>query len=157
MSKNTTFFIVETGNWKAKIPINVKLKDVGEYEYVEAATKALEIIFKYDHLIGDTCEFISLQNEEGVNYFDPEYNGKLEDVPDVVFGILTACYLLKDKDDPTVWKYYLSSELFENAAQPHNVELARQTEKQYSKQVMEFKKRQISLRDKVEIKKNRKK
>ena len=106
MTKNTTDFVVETGNWKAAVHSDSSIKNITTYDYIESATKALEVIFRNDKNLGDECEFISLLDESGEDYFKEDYDGELNDIPDVEFGILTACYLLKNKNDPKSWQYF---------------------------------------------------
>lgn len=162
MTKNATDFVVETGNWKAAVHSGESIKNITSYDYMESATKAMEVIFRNDKDLGDECEFISLLDESGDDYFKSDYDGELNDIPDVEFGLLTTCYLLKNKNEPKTWKYFLTSKLFENAAQPYNVELALEIEKKYPKHVEDFK-RTESMKDvdpdvkKIKIKKPKKK
>lgn len=144
---NTTKFYVESGNWRGCVVMPVKKSEVSNYDYIEAATRAMEYVFSKNKEIGNDFELISLLDKNGKDYFDANYSGKLSEVPDCLFGLLTACFLEKDIDLPENWWYFLTSKLFANAAQHKNVFLAESVEKKYSKEVNEFKRREEDLID----------
>jgi len=144
--KKSTLFFVETGNWKVSVILEIEKNQIENYDYIEATTLAFETAFSDILDFNGNCELISLLNENGEDYFDPEYTGNLSDVPNVMFGVLTSCYLEKNAKNPAKWWYFLSSEIFENASQPSNVTAAREVEKKWSKQVAQFKLKENELR-----------
>ena len=94
MTKNTTAFYVETGNWRASIILDVKADEVENYDYVEAATRSLEAVFSESkETLEGNFELVTLMDKKGRDYFDPEYPGELSDIPNTLFGLLTACFL----------------------------------------------------------------
>lgn len=145
MSNDTTKFYVESGNWRGCISLPVKRSEVSNYDYIEAATRAMESVFDERKEIGKEFEIISLFDKSGKDYFDSEFTGQLSDVPECLFGLLTACFLEKDVNNQENWWYFLSSKIFANAGQHRNVSLATAVEKQYSKEVNEFKAREEEL------------
>ena len=145
MSKKLSTFYVESGNWRASVVLNIDPNKIENYDYIEAATIAFETIFSKDGEFDETCELISLINEVGDDYFDPNYIGDLLNVPETLFGVLVACYLEKDLEKENKKWYFLSSKIFENAAQPHLVEAALLLEKKWSKQVEDFKKKEKEI------------
>lgn len=146
MTKNTTAFYVETGNWRSSIILNVKLNEVKNYDYIEAATLSIESVFSgKKNIVDGNFELISLLDTNGCDYFDPEYSGELSDIPDRLFGLLTACFLEKDIDNPKNWWYFLTSKLFANAALHYNVDLALGVESKYSEQVKAFKLKELEI------------
>lgn len=145
MSNDTTKFYVESGNWRGSISLSVKKSNVSNYDYIEAATRAMESVFDEGKEIGKEFEIIRLLDKDGKDYFDSEYSGQLSDVPECLFGLLTACFLEKDVDNQENWWYFLSSKIFANAGQHRNVSLATAVEKQYSKEVNAFKLREEEL------------
>jgi hypothetical protein len=105
----------------------------------------MEYVFDDNREIGKEFEIIRLLDKSGKDYFDAEYAGQLSDVPECLFGLLTACFLEKDVENQENWWYFLSSKIFANAGQHRNVKLATEVEKQYSKEVNEFKLREEEL------------
>jgi len=155
MSKQNkkTEFVVETGNWKAYVNHACENTEVENYDFIEAATIALECLFSPNGELGEHCELFSLIDENGEDYFLTTYSGKLSEVPEVLFGVLTACYLKSDIDKPEKKWFLLTSSLFANASQPYNVETALEIEKNWSKEVADFKSKEAQLRkilDKIE-------
>ena len=142
---DTTTFLVETGNWRASIILQVKPSAVTNYDYIEAATRAIESVFDERKDIGDSFDMIHLYNKDRKDYFDAEYTGNLSDVPDPLFGMLTACFLEKDKNSEENWWYFLSSKIFANAGQHKNSALAESVEKNYAEEVAEFKSQENEL------------
>jgi len=142
MSKKLSTFFVESGNWRAHVILNIDSNKVENYDYIEAATVAFETIFSKNGEFNEYCELVSLTNQSGEDYFDPNYSGDLMDVPETSFGVLTACYLEKDLEKENKKWYFLSSKIFENSSQPHLVAEALNLEKRWSKQVEEFKQKE---------------
>jgi len=142
---DTTKFYVESGNWRGVISLPVKKNEVSNYDYIEAATRAMECVFDERKEIGKEFDIIQLFDKSGKDYFDSEYGGQLSDVPECLFGLLTACFLEKDIDNQENWWYFLTSKIFANAGQHRNVHLATEVEKKYSKEVNEFKLREEEL------------
>lgn len=114
---NTCAYIVESGNWK----LRVVAEDVGDYSYIEAATRAIEGVFGQRPL-SENCEFIHLYDLKGQDYFDPDLI--MEELPPPMFSIVTGVR----KESEEQLRVYLSSSLFANASQPLNVKLAHQAE-----------------------------
>lgn len=139
MSSNTTTFYVESGNWRVKVILDVKPESVDNYDYIEAATIAMESVFDERKEFGDKVEMVHLFDKNGNDYFDVEYSGQLSDIPSNLFGLLTASFLEKDINTPENWWYFLSSKIFANAGQHRNVELATAVEANYKKEVDNFK------------------
>ena len=147
MTKNTTTFYVETGNWRASIILDVKADEVENYDYIEAATRSLEAVFSESkETLEGNFELVTLMDKKGRDYFDPEYPGELSDIPNTLFGLLTACFLEKDRNKPEKWWYFLTSKLFANAAQHYNVELALEVESKYADQVKAFKMKEHDIK-----------
>lgn len=144
-NRDVTEFLIETGNWRASIKLPVRKSDVGNYEYIEAATVALECVFDESKDIGENFEMVNLLDDKGKNYFDEDYGGALSDIPDSTFGLLCACFLAENANKQERWWYFLSSKIFANAGQHCNAALAEKVEKKYSKEVEEFKKQEIKL------------
>ena len=144
MTDETVFF-VETGNWRARVILPVKLSAVNNYDYIESATRAIECVFDDRKDIGKTFEMVHLYDQNRKDYFDAEYSGNLSDIPDPLFGMLTACFLEKDKNSEENWWYFLSSKIFANAGQHRNASLAESVEKNYEAEVSEFKSRENEL------------
>lgn len=142
---DTTTFLVETGNWRASITLPVKPTSVGNYDYIEAATRAMESVFDERKDIGKTFEMVHLYDKNKKDYFDAEYSGNLSDIPDPLFGMLTACFLERDKNTQEKWWYFLSSKILANAGQHRNSSLAEAVEKNYEKEVAEFKSQENEL------------
>lgn len=142
MAKKLSTFYVESGNWRAHVTLNIDPKKVENYDYIEAATVAFEAIFSKNGEFDENCELVSLINEVGDDYFDPNYSGDLMSVPETLFGVLTSCYLEKDLEKENKKWYFLSSKIFENAAQPYHIDSALKLEKKWSKQVEEFKEKE---------------
>jgi hypothetical protein len=144
-SSDTTKFYVETGNWRASVILPVKKSEVSNYDYIEAATIAIECVFNEKKNISKNFEILKITDKSGRDYFDAEYEGDLSDVPESLFGLLTACFMEKDMNRQENWWYFLTSKIFANAAQHQNVSLATEVEKKYSKEVNEFKLREEEL------------
>jgi hypothetical protein len=123
----------------------VKPTAVSNYDYIEAATRAMESMFDERKDIGKSFEMIHLYDKDKKDYFDAEYSGNLSDIPDPLFGMLTACFLEKDKNTQEKWWYFLSSKIFANAGQHRNSALAESVEKKYEKEVAEFKSQENEL------------
>lgn len=145
MSKDTTKFYVESGNWRGCISLPVKSSEVTNYDFIEAATRAMEMVFDERKEIGKDFEIVNLYDKSGKDYFTEEFSGELSDVPECLFGLLTACFLEKDINNQENWWYFLSSKIFANAGQHKNVSLATNVEKKYAKEVNEFKAREEEL------------
>ena len=141
MSKSL-YYIVESGNWK----VRVKVENMGEYAYIEAGTRAIEAVFGKKELDQD-CEIISLMTEEGKDYFDLDVAD--DKIPQPMFSIVTGvCHKSYMDKQP---RFYLTRELFENAGQPVNAELAKKAEASEPDQVKRF----LELRKKKTIRKKK--
>lgn len=135
-----TDYIVDSGNWKVKVSLNDKDH---LSPHMEAATQAVEAVFGMKQL-NCQCEIISLVDEYEFDYFSETYTGA--DYPPVpMFSILTLVYKIKDVNDPTKFKPFLTSEVFANAAQPINVERAIEAESSEPEKVKRFKQLQRKL------------
>jgi len=143
--RNNTKYIVESGNWIAEVKIEKSISDYVDYEYVEAATRAMECVFHVKHDIKDDFDMISLLNKEGKNYFSEEHKGALSDVPDASFGLLTLVYKEIDSNDNDKHMYYLSGDVFANAGMNENVKLARAVEEKYPDDIAAFKEKRRSV------------
>lgn len=151
-----TTIIIETGNWKAKLVMN-EFDEKSNYNYIEASTIALEEIYGVqDDTFSENFELIELYNETGENTLDDEECTDEDDIPDPVFGVLTICYREEDEEDEDKWRYFLTSDLFANAAQPHNVKWAKKIEKKWAKEIKEFKNKERELKVKSKPKKTKK-
>lgn len=142
---DTTTFLVETGNWRASVVLPVKSSSVTNYDYIEAATRAMETVFDERKDISESFEMIHLYDKDEQDYFDEEYAGNLSDIPNPLFGMLTACFLEEDKDLQENWWYFLSSKIFANAGQHVNSGLAESVEKHYDKEIEKFKSQEAEL------------
>jgi len=155
MAKKLSTFYVESGNWRAHVTLNIDPNKVENYDYMEAATIAFETIFSKNGEFDEKCELISLINEVGDDYFDPNYSGDLMSVPEALFGVLTSCYLEKNIEKENKKWYFLSSKIFENAGQPYNIEGALKLEKKWSKQVEDFKQKEKQVKKEENKSKNK--
>ena len=143
----TPYYIVETGNWK----VRVRVEDEGDYAYVEAGTRAMEAVFGRKEL-NDECEIVSLTTPGGKDYFDPDIQAD-EKIPLPMFSIVTGvCHESDMSTEKTRYMVFLTRELFENAGQAVNVELAKRAEALEPEKVKRF----VELRNKA-LKKIRKK
>lgn len=142
-----TDYIVDTGNWKVKVAINDK--DCPS-PYMEAATQAVEAVFGMKELNAQ-CELISLVDEDGVDYFDPECTSSAPAVP--MFSIVTIVCKAKDIAKGTKYVPFLTSKVFENASQPLNVEYAKEAEALEPDKVQRF----LELEQRLQSKKRKKK
>jgi len=127
-----TDYIVDTGNWKVKVAINDK--DCPS-PYMEAATQAVEVVFGMKEL-NDQCELISLVDENGIDYFDPECTSSSPAIP--MFSIVTLVCKYKDVNNGAKYVPFLTSKVFENASQPINVEYAKEAESLEPENVQQF-------------------
>ena len=129
--KTTIPFIVESGNWKIGVTIDHTEDEVLTlYSYIEAATLAVEFIYGKNEIFGNSdFYFYELLDDDGNNCLDDIDDDTIDDVdtPPALFGIITACYLEKDMNKKDKWCFFVTSQLFANAAQPENVEIAKKT------------------------------
>jgi hypothetical protein len=142
-----TDYIVDTGNWKVKVAIEDK--DCNS-PYMEAATQAVEAVFGMKELNAQ-CELISLVDDDGLDYFDPDCTSSFPAVP--MFSIVTL--VCKAKDMKTGNKYIplLTRKVFENASQPINVQYALEAESLEPEKVKQF----LKLEKRLQSKKTKKK
>lgn len=140
-----TDYIVDTGNWKVRVSIDTKHPS----PYMEAATQAVEAVFGMKEL-NNQCELISLvDNETGVDYFDPDCDAPYPAIP--MFSLVTLVCKAKDVHKKSTYKPFLTSKVFENAAQPINVQYAREAEMQEPDKVKQF----LELQSKLEKRKKK--
>lgn len=142
-----TDYIVDTGNWKVKVAVDDK--DCPS-PHMEAATQAVEAVFGMKEL-NSQCELISLVDDNGVDYFDPDCTSSSPAVP--MFSIVTLVCRLKDLKKSHKYVPLLTRKVFENASQPVNVEYALEAESLEPEKVKEF----LKLQKKLESLNNRKK
>lgn len=142
-----TDYIVDTGNWKVKVAIDDK--DCPS-PYMEAATQAVEAVFGMKELNAQ-CELISLVDSDGIDYFDPDCTSSVPAVP--MFSLVTLVCKAKDKKKNTKYVPFLTRKVFENAAQPINVEYALEAESLEPEKVKRF----LELEQKLQSKKRKKK
>lgn len=141
-----TDYIVDTGNWKVKVAINDK--DCPS-PYMEAATQAVEAVFGMKELNAQ-CELISLVDEYGIDYFDPECTSSVPAIP--MFSIVTLVCKLRDLHKGNKYVPLLTRKVFENAGQPINVEYAKEAENLEPEKVKQF----LELEKRLQSKKRRK-
>lgn len=140
-----TDYIVDTGNWKVRVSIDTKHPS----PYMEAATQAIEAVFGMKEL-NNQCELISLvDSSTGVDYFHPDCDAPYPATP--MFSLVTLVCKAKDVDKPSMYKPFLTSKVFENAAQPINVQYAREAEMQEPEKVKQF----LELQSKLEKRKKK--
>ena len=142
-----TDYIVDTGNWKVKVAVDDK--DCPS-PYMEAATQAVEAVFGMKEL-NSQCELISLVDDNGVDYFDPDCTSSSPAVP--MFSIVTLVCKVKDMKKSHKYVPLLTRKVFENASQPVNVEYALEAESLEPEKVKQF----LDLQKKLESLNNRKK
>lgn len=142
-----TDYIVDTGNWKVKVAIDDK--DCPS-PYMEAATQAVEAMFGMRELNAQ-CELISLVDDHGVDYFDPDCTSSVPAVP--MFSIVTLVCKFKDMTKGSKYVPLLTRKVFENAAQPINVEYAKEAEDLEPEKVKQF----LELEKRLQSKRRRKK
>jgi hypothetical protein len=152
-----TPIIVETGNWKVRIKINMSDYEDENYAFIEAATQALENIFGTYGESSNEQEIISLLDNNGKDYFSSDYDGDTSVVPQPFFGVLTVCYIEKYKKNEKKWWYFLTTKLFENAAQPENVEQSIENEKKWATEVEDFLKKEKDCQKDLKNQKKKKK
>lgn len=142
-----TDYIVDTGNWKVKVSIDTK----HPAPYMEAATQAVEAVFGMKQL-DSQCELISLVDDTTkIDYFSPDCDTPYPAIP--MFSLVTLVYKAKDLHKPDTFVPFLTSKVFENAAQFTNVQYAREAESQDPAKVKQF----LKLQKKLEKAKTRKK
>ena len=142
-----TDYIVDTGNWKVKVSIDTK----HPAPYMEAATQAVEAVFGMKQL-DSQCELISLVDDTTkIDYFSPDCDAPYPAIP--MFSLVTLVYKAKDLHKPDTFVPFLTSKVFENAAQFTNVQYAREAESQDPAKVKQF----LKLQKKLEKAKTRKK
>lgn len=140
-----TDYIVDTGNWKVRVSIDTKHPS----PYMEAATQAVEAVFGMKEL-NNQCELISLvDSSTGIDYFDPDCDAPYPAIP--MFSLVTLVCKAKDLHKPSTYKPFLTSKVFENAAQPINVQYAREAEMQEPEKVKQF----LELQSKLEKRKKK--
>jgi len=131
-------FIVKTGNWKARVLLKIPVDEViEEYSYIEATTQAIE--YSFGQLEDREVDMLYLFDEEGKNFFSNEYEGDSSNVPEPCFGVFIACYIEDDEKDDSKWWFFVMSEIFANASQPENVEIARDFEKKFKNHIKKLK------------------
>jgi len=136
-------FIVRTGNWKARVLINID-DGITENDYIEATTEAIESCFGEEEQ--DNCEILELFDDEGKNFFASTYNGDPLEIPDFLFGILIICCLEKDYNNKKKWRYYSLSNIFANAAQTENYNMAVSLEKKWKGHITKLLERQKKIK-----------
>lgn len=140
-----TDYIVDTGNWKVRVSIDTKHPS----PYMEAATQAVEAVFGMKEL-NNQCELISLvDSATGIDYFHPDCDAPYPATP--MFSLVTLVCKAKDLHKPSTYKPFLTSKVFENAAQPINVQYAREAEMQEPEKVKQF----LELQSKLEKRKKK--
>lgn len=142
-----TDYIVDTGNWKVKVAID---DNDCPSPYIEAATQAVEALFGMKEL-NSQCELISLVDDDGVDYFDPECTSSSPAVP--MFSIVTLVCKAKDMKKSSKYVPLLTRKVFENASQPINVGYALEAESLEPDKVQRF----LELEAKLQSKKRKKK
>lgn len=142
-----TDYIVDSGNWKVRVSIDTKHPS----PYMEAATQAAEAVFGMKEL-NSQCELISLvDNVTQIDYFSPDCDAPYPPTP--MFSLVTMVCKAKDLHKPDTFIPFLTSKVFENAAQCINVQYAREAESQEPDKVKQF----LKLQKKLEKIKTRKK
>jgi len=127
-----TDYIVDTGNWKVRVSIDKGCPS----PYMEAATQAIEAVFGMKEL-NCQCELISLvNNDTGHDYFDIDCDDPYPAIP--AFSLITMVCKAKDLHKPNAIVAFLTSKVFENAAQPINVQYAHEAEMQEPDQIKRF-------------------
>lgn len=140
-----TDYIVDTGNWKVRVSIDTKHPS----PYMEAATQAVEAVFGMKEL-NNQCELISLvDSATGIDYFHPDCDAPYPATP--MFSLVTLVCKAKNVHKPSTYKPFLTSKVFENAAQPINVQYAREAEMQEPEKVKQF----LELQSKLEKRKKK--
>ena len=140
-----TDYIVDTGNWKVRVSIDTKHPS----PHMEAATQAVEAVFGMKEL-NNQCELISLvDSATGIDYFDPDCDAPYPATP--MFSLVTLVCKAKDLKKPSAIVPFLTSKVFENAAQPINVQYAREAEMQEPDKVKQF----LELQSKLEKRKKK--
>lgn len=140
-----TDYIVDTGNWKVRVSIDTKHPS----PYMEAATQAVEAVFGMKDL-NNQCELISLvDSATGIDYFHPDCDAPYPATP--MFSLVTLVCKAKNVHKPSTYKPFLTSKVFENAAQPLNVQYAREAEMQEPEKVKQF----LELQSKLEKRKKK--
>lgn len=135
------YYGVSSGNWKVKVKLFSAPDDNAEIEdftYIEAATRAMEVVFGKAEFCED-CEIYSLIDMSGNEFFDSEYRANDSgEVPRPMFSIITVVYRMEDEHDEKRYRIYLTRNIFANAAQFVNVELAAAAEAEDPKAVAKF-------------------
>ena len=150
-TKKLVSFIIRTGNWKARININIDTRITGR-DYIEATTEAIESCF--GEVERDNCEMLQLFNEEGKDFFSSTYNGDPLEIPEFLFGIIIVCYLEKDEHNRKKWKMSTLSKIFANASQSDNYNIAINLEKKWKTHINKLLDRQQKLTKVIKKKKS---
>lgn len=143
LNKDEVAFIVRTGNWKARIVLKIEDRAINEDDYIEAATEAIESCF--GEVERENCEMVQLFNEEGKDFFSSTYDGDPLEIPDFLFGILIVCYLEKDEHNKINWKMSTLSNIFANASQTENYNMAVIHEKKWKSHINKLLTRHLKL------------
>ena len=151
LNKDEVAFIVRTGNWKARIVLKIEDRAINEDDYIEAATEAIESCF--GEVERENCEMVQLFNEEGKDFFSSTYDGDPLEIPDFLFGILIVCYLEKDEHNKINWKMSTLSNIFANASQTENYNMAVIHEKKWKSHINKLLTRQENLKLNIKTKK----
>jgi hypothetical protein len=128
-------FIVESGNWKAKVLCSPVDDELNEYSYVEACTRAFEFVFGRG--TNDEVQLLSLRDRNNKEYIDVYYSGDNPEsdtkynFPEATFGVFVICRLEDDENKKDKWWYTNSSTIFKNAAQTKYVAYAEEMEHRF--------------------------
>ena len=122
-------YFVQCGNWCLRLNIDPHSFEHINDCYVELATRALEIIFGDKEFFHPDDDYYAILNENGVNIFEHDD----EDIPEPTFTTKIHILSSNNNEPNKLLTILRTSDIFANAAQNENYELALKAEKLESK------------------------
>lgn len=149
--ENKIPFIVESGNWKARVSFHPVDDEINNYTYIESCTRAFEYVFA-EKDFDDDVQYISLKDKNGKEYLDVLYNKDVEcdkdkvmDTPESVFGVITLCRLEDDENNKDKWWIFRTSKIIANAGLFKLMPFAEEMERRYKKEIDEIERKKIEF------------
>jgi len=126
---------VSSGNWVAEIVLDEE--ELSGDNHFEAATRAMEMVFGAKES-DERNQIVSMLDVDGEDIFFENYQGSGQVTKS--FTLLTSVIADQQKEKPFLI-HFLTSAIFENAAQPANVDIAIRLESENADAVKRFRDR----------------